>query len=671
MNNSSMMVAIDAGGTMTDAIVSGGGRITTVKVESTPHDLTVSLMNCLAEAGTRLGYANTEEFLSDVSLIRWSSTVTSNALGELKGAKVGAIVAQGFEETLYGESRSPAIGTIVAAENIFGARAGVTAAEVLGSVKGMLRRGVRRICICLPGSFPHNTEERHLKSMIMQQYPDHFLGSVPVVLGSEIAQTPDDRTRAHHALINAYVHPPLAASLFKCEDRLREEAAWVGPLLIGHTDGGVARVGKTRAIDTIESGPFFGLFGAASVAARYDEKLVMCLDVGGTTAKVGIARDGEPVFWRTGDLFGIPTTEPIALLRSCSVGGGSVASWDDTSGRPRVGPQSEGVAPGPACYGLGGTNATVTDAFLTLGYLDPAGFHGGRRTLDAGLAATAIDRHIAHPSSMATVAGALAIRDTAVDIVADLVAETAARGGMSVADTVLFAIGGNGPLFAPFVAEKLGIPRVYVFFALGPVFSAFGCDTSDVTHSYRQGIDVRLDAADAGDVMAAATAALCGRARIDLEGEGFDPSAALFIPEFEVEGRDKVGVRVAPGAVDGGAVDLVERVVAELRKRNPGSVEASTLTVRLAALRAVYAPPRDPVRELSEETAAASDTDEDSRKIWLSADPLNAPVHDWTRLTTGQTISGPAMIGGGDTTCIVPTGWTLVVDRYGNGAMSN
>ena len=418
-------VDIDTGGTMTDGLVWDGTTMVTVKVDTTPHDLTVSFRELLGEASRQLGFGgDLRAFLDEVSLIRWTSTITSNTLGERKGAKLGLLVRPGSERSLYGDGPSPAVGTLVAERNVVGVDADADGQGVLDAVRKLLEDGARRICVSLD-SFPEAEQEQAVKRIVESQYRDHYLGSVPVLLASDMAQVDDGQTRTHCALINAYVHSQLATSLFKAEDMLRYDEGWTGALLVGHTNGGVARVGKTKAVDTIESGPVFGTHAAAWYARAYGLDRVVCLDVGGTTAKASVVEAGQPRYTRDGNVFGIPVSIPLAMLRSTALGGGSIVRPDGVGG-VRLGPESMGAAPGPACYGLGGDEATLTDAFLVLGYLDPAGFLDGRRRLDADQARAALERRIAGPLGISVDDAARRIADAAVGTVAELVGSTLA-----------------------------------------------------------------------------------------------------------------------------------------------------------------------------------------------------------------------------------------------------
>lgn len=643
-------IDIDTGGTMTDCLVSDGEEKHSIKVDTTPHDYTVSFLKCLEAAAEIYGRDSVEDLLVDVNLIRWSSTITTNVLAERRGAKIGLLVSVGHEEDLYGDDRSICVDELVAAENVVGIDPDAEAAEVLMAVKDLLETGARRICISLGGNFPDNKQEIAMKDVIEDQYPDHIIGSVPVLLGSDMAPITHDQTRAHYSLMNAYTHSHLATSLFKAEDLLRDDHRWNGALLIGHTSGGVARVGKTKAVDTIESGPVFGTFGGAYMAGQYGLDKVACFDVGGTTTKASVILDGKPVFQRGGDLMEIPVQTSFAMLRSSAIGGGSVARSKD--GVIVLGPDSMGAAPGPACYGLGGREATITDALIVLGYLDADNFLGGRRKLDADRAAKAIERAIAKPMEVSVDQAAIMIRDEAVAVMADLVGETLAEAGTQSSDAALFCFGGNGPMFGAFIADKLGMDQVY-FFDLGPVFSAFGSAQSNVSHVYERGSGKPLG----GDVLQVAKT-LYDQAWRDLEGEGFDPSEATY--EYVLETSESDAEERA-FAFDG----VPDEAWLEKARGALGDHAAANIVV--VQLKSDFAVESHGVAEKSTGGTPVSAT---PRPIAFHGAPEQTPTFSWEDMPVGQEVAGPAVINGSTLTCPVPKGWKVTVDRFGNGLMT-
>jgi N-methylhydantoinase A/oxoprolinase/acetone carboxylase beta subunit len=637
-------VDIDTGGTMTDGLVSDGTNLLTIKVDTTPHDLTVSFRDVLAEAAQALGFGgDLGAFLDQVSVIRWTSTITSNTLGERKGAKLGLLIRQGSERSLYGDRASPAVGTLVAEHNVIGLPDDAGEQAVLDAVRRLLEDGARRICVSLD-RFPDTHRELAVKRIVATQYPDHYLGAVPVLPGSEMAQVDDDATRTHCALINAYVHSQLAASLFKAEDLLRYDEGWGGALLVGHSNGGVARVGKTKAVDTIESGPVFGTHAAAWYARRYGLDRVVCLDVGGTTAKASIVEGGAPRYTRDSEVFGIPVRIPLATLRSVPLGGGSIARSDGAGGLT-LGPQSMGAAPGPACYGLGGDQATLTDALLVLGYLDPSRFLGGRRTLDVGRAREVLEHRVGAPLGASAEEVAGRVVDAAVGIVAELVGSTMARAGIDAGEAVLFAYGGNGGLFAAPVAERLGIDDVRVF-ALGPVLSAFGSAVSDVVHVYERSLGVTVQ--DGRDALLSAARDMEATGRRDLAGEGFDPGQAAVEVELDIrQGEQPRTVRGGNGESALAGLDAATRVdVVRVRVRQ-------RLESYEPPPRASSGPPDEPVM----------------RTLLADGGSAQVPVHDWTRLLPGSRVDGPAVAAGGSMTCLVRPGWALEVDQLGDAVL--
>ncbi|MCZ7664773.1 MAG: hypothetical protein M5U22_18450 [Thermoleophilia bacterium] len=368
-------VDIDTGGTFTDGLFGDGTSSRRAKVDTTPHDLTISLFNCLYAGAVAFGLANVKDLLRGCDIVRWTNTIATNVVAERKGPRVGLFVTQGHERSLYsGNGESPAIGHVVGAENIVGVSQPVDVEDLLVRLKSLLDQGVRRICISLKDGLENSADEAAVKRVFEDQYPDHYLGTIPLLMGSDISKHPDDMTRTHMALLNAYVHGPMAQAMFKAEDDLRHEG-FIKPLLVGHINGGVTRVAKTKPVDTIESGPIFGIHAAAYFAEKYGLPRVVTLDVGGTTAKVGLVQDGRPALTRPADVLGIPLNQPMLSLKSISLGGGTVARV--AGGDLTLGPDSMGAYPGPACYDLGGTEATVTDAYLVSGFLDPDYFAGG------------------------------------------------------------------------------------------------------------------------------------------------------------------------------------------------------------------------------------------------------------------------------------------------------
>jgi len=674
-------IDIDTGGTMTDALITDGATRHCIKVDTTPHDFTVAFQTCLKEAGKLYGDETLEDFLPKVSLIRWSSTITTNVLAERRGAKVGLLVTQGHEEDLYGDGRSAIIDELVAADAVIGLPENPEPKDILLAVKQLLESGVRRICVALAGSFPDNRNEIAIKRVIESQYPDHIIGSVPVLLGSEMAQIGHDQTRAHYSAMNAYTHSRLATSLFKAEDVLRDEFGWRGTLLIGQTSGGVARIGKTKAVDTIESGPVFGTFGGAFVAREYQLKDVVCFDVGGTTTKCSIVRNGEPVYQRGGSLMEIPVQTSFAMLRSAAIGGGSVAKVKD--GSLRLGPESQGAAPGPACYALGGREATLTDAILLLGYLDPDSFLGGRRKLSVDHAKKVIEKNVAKPLGLSVEQAALVIRDEAVTVMAELIANTLAEAGLEAVDTALFSFGGNGPMFGALVAERLRIARAYAF-DFGPVFGAFGSSVSDVAHVYERGVGLKWEAGTRDAILKTAER-LHTQAVRDLQGEGFDPAAAVYRYElefgsdahvsgscrFELAGpRSPDEVRgfsheseIYPGLRPGH--DSFEAAAQRAIKDAGLDLSAPLLLLRLTARFEVGA---NQLQKRSERRESAKPGTRSMQFNGRGAEPL--PTYVWEQLNVGDTVTGPAMINGATLTCPVPPKWVLTVDAYGNAAMN-
>jgi N-methylhydantoinase A/oxoprolinase/acetone carboxylase beta subunit len=654
---------IDTGGTFTDGLFTDGTVIMRAKVDTTPHDLTVAWINCLRQGAAQFGYSTIREFLEQVDIMRWSSTVATNVIAERKGPKLGLFVSQGQQKSLYSKSpKSPAVGLLVDESNIEGVLAPLDTEALLLRIRHLLEHGVRRICVSLPDALRRD-EEKKIKEVFEEQYPDHYLGNVPLLLGGDILKHDDDMTRTHMALMNSYVHGPMAVTMFKAEDELRGRG-FLKPLLVGHIDGGVARVSKTKPVETIESGPIFGIHAGAYWAKVYELPLVITLDVGGTTTKVGLVEDFKPAVTREPEIFGVPLKQTMLDLRSIALGGGSVAKADGK--HVRLGPRSMGAYPGPACYGLGGTEATLTDAYVTNGFIDPAYFAGGAKKLDSSRAEKAIADNVAGPLGLDLQMAAYKIASTATDMVAQELSRLIARTKRSPSEYALFAFGGNGGVLGLEAAKKAGVDKAYLF-SYGSVFSAFGSAVADVSHTYERSASVSLAESDQ---LAQAVAGMAEEARLDMEGEGFSlakVTAELDLVLYDSSDREKVFQATIPWEI---SANQEQPPIKPSVDESELGAAAGRLIIELVRLRV-----RAPLSKL--ELSAGMDQGEDAsaaltkeREVWRGSEKVCFGVYDWGKLNPGNVVKGPAILEGRDTTYVVNRGWELVIDRYHNGRLA-
>jgi N-methylhydantoinase A len=434
-------------------------------------------------------------------------------------------------------------------------------------------------------------------------------------------------------------------SLFKAEDQLMGEFGYRRPLYIAHVNGGVARVAKTTAVDTAESSPYFGLNACGWYARLYGEARVLALDVGGTTSKVGVIADGQPVTSEHGDILGVPVQTPWTLLRSGAIGGGSIATALD--GELKLGPGSQGAIPGPACYDLGGREATLTDALVVTGMLNPKRFLGGRRELRVDLAQEAIRRRVAEPLGIDVDEAAAKIVDRAADMVSQLARQTLADAGLPPEGFKAFCFGGNGANFAVPVCERLGLRSAFVF-SLGPVLSAFGSSVAEICHLHEQWPYLDLASDETGTAVAQIVETGLGEVRRDLEGERLDVDAARFEAEVTVARQGQAEVHPLP--VDPSAIP---EAVGWLRDQGDGIIER--VCVRGLSPVPRYEPQPEPTKTHAAPVAGERTVGGD-----------HAAVLTWEHLHPGASAIGPAVLESETNTCTIPAGWSLEIDGFGN-----
>jgi N-methylhydantoinase A/oxoprolinase/acetone carboxylase beta subunit len=468
----SITIDIDTGGTFTDGFVVRDGASCAVKVLTTPHDLAVCFRDVIESAAATLE-TTVGQMLRETVSVRYATTVGTNTIIQRRGPRLGLMAGGALPDD---DGAAWGVGLFVEPEMIRriavagrstnGDSAGT---DVLGGIRGLLDDSARGLVGALDDAAGGEAGESHLREAFEEHYPLHCLDAVPLLLASEITPDGDDARRTATALFNAYVHPSVADYLYRAEDYLRDEG-YRHPLLIVHNDGGCARVAKTIAGKTYNSGPMAGLLGGRAIARLYDLPTLVTLDMGGTSLDVGIIEGGDVPMRVHGDVENLTISFPLPDLLALGAGGGSIA-WLDGD-RLRVGPQSAGAKPGPACFGFGGSEPTVTDADVVLGILRPEAFLGGSMPIDVQAARDALGP-IAESLGCNVEEAAAQVRATVHREMGERLASELRRRGVDPSTTTVLAFGGNGATHCAGIAQAAGV-RDVITLPLSPVFSAFG-----------------------------------------------------------------------------------------------------------------------------------------------------------------------------------------------------
>lgn len=705
-------IGIDIGGTFTDCFAAGAnGRMWTCKTPTTHFDLSVGFMNGMRELA-RLSDSSLETFLSELTSIRYATTIGTNAVIERSGPKLGLIMTAGFEDTIFlGRSRSWADGVsltemrdmarirkpepLIKPDMVVGLRERIDSAgnvitpldpdDVLEQIQTLVDRGAMGFVVSLLWSFVNPSHEQRVKEIIEQEYPEDYLGAMPVVLSSEISPKAGEYTRTMTAVVNAYIHGIMADELGKLGNELHD-GGYTRPLILVHNTGGNKKASRTRAVHTHNAGPVAGMYGASLLGGASGDANIIFTDMGGTSFDIGVIANGEikahdfiPVIdrWRTN----IPAIE----VKSIGAGGGSIASVNKLIGNAlEVGPASAGAMPGPACYDQGGTLPTVTDADLVLGLYDPDNYAGGDLLLDPALAREAITEHIARPLRIEAVEAAYRIRRVIDARMGQEVFNEVALKGHDPRRFVLYACGGAGAAHACHYAPYLRVAKVIVPVA-SSVFGALGASAMGIRQVWEKSKSFQIfqwatqSYREETAQFNAVVVELLDLATRDLRLEGYAEHQMRFTLELDLRyGSQHNLTRIeAPRLTLTGAGDF--RELCELFTRRYSEIYSAEATflqggVNIENFLLTASVEATPFSLATADLAGPLPSPEaltGSRGVYWGPDDgfEDTPTYTLDGLLPGNRITGPALIDSRQTTFVIPHAWRFTMDRHGSGVL--
>jgi N-methylhydantoinase A/acetophenone carboxylase len=704
----SATIDVDIGGTFTDCFVVWDGRYGKGKAPTTHYQASVGFKNAIAAAAASFG-VGLEDLLSHAEIIRYSTTIATNTLIERTGPRLGLVTTAGFEDSIFiGRGRQWADGLtpnevrnqararkpepLIPRHMVVGVRERVdldgevieplNPEEVLEKLQYLVDRGAMGFVVSLLWSCANPVHELMVRDIIREEYPEAYLGNMPVFLSSEVSRKRGEYGRTMTCILDAYLHRDLSEQLTSLNEELID-CGYDRPLMIIHGTGGMSRLSHTSAVETYNSGPVAGLVGGVEISRLYGAENVLVTDVGGTSFDFGVIAEGKAGFY---DL--VPIIErwrvqlPLLEVKTIGAGGGSIARVSPTGARITVGPESAGSMPGPACYGLGGREPTVTDADLVLGYLDPDYYLGGRMKLDFRRSHRALKERLADPLGMEVQEAALAVKKVVDSTMGGEIFKEVVLKGYDPRDFTLLAYGGAGPTHCCGYAEALGVSRILTF-PYSSVFCAFGGSVMDVLSVYESSraflfYDHLTDSYfEDFDEFNGEVNEILMLAYRDLQSQGLDIGKAEFSLELEMRYGTQYFTEyvTSPKGLLRSEEDV--KAVCELFNARYRSLYGESaaypeggIEVLSVRLKAMYPLPHCGFTAYEPEGRDADHARKGVRTVvWEDLGEVETRIYDSSRLSCGNTLEGPAIVESEDTTCVVPPGWSYTVDRYLNGVI--
>ncbi|MBV1931801.1 MAG: hydantoinase/oxoprolinase family protein [Porticoccaceae bacterium] len=698
-------VSVDIGGTFTDCFLVFDGKRAEGKALTTHHNLASGFMGALEDACGQLDLS-VKETLSSVDAVRYATTLGTNALIERKGPEVGLLTTSGFEFSVplmrargYGDGLSdreqqdlPAAcrpEPIVPRSMIEGIDErvdykgevvfDVDEDNVRNAVRHLVDRGAQAFVVSLINAVVNPENEKKVERIILDEYPSHLLGAIPIILSHRVAGRKGEYARTMSAILDAYLHDQMYHGLASLESVLRQNN-YKRPMLVVHNSCGMAQMSSTHSLQTIHSGPVAGLEGTESLAKQFGQSNMIATDMGGTSFDIGLVTSDGVKFYDFNpviDRWLIST--PMSYLHTLGAGGGSIARYDRLWGAVEVGPESAGSDPGPACYGRGGKVPTTTDANLVLGYLDELNYAGGSIKLSKRRAERAIRDHICEHTGTNVEEAALAIRRKVDANMADAIFKEVAVKGYDPRDFTLLSYGGGGPLHACGYAGKIGVSRILIP-PFSAVFSALGAGSMDQLHIHERSLYLMLYDSLERKVLDDFTE--FNATVVDLEKLGREDLLRQGVDEKDIKSRVELDMRYGNQLAQTAVISPVSRIESDqdvmtlldlfstnYEKRFGQGSAAPEAGIRVNVIRVVSFVEHEAVK--LETSSASNDTvvqPTSSRDCWFDGTDgiVATSVYDIADIGEGVSIDGPALVETPHTTYLVYPDWSLTMGKQGS-----
>lgn len=701
--------SVDIGGTFTDCFLAYDEHYVEAKALTTHHNLASGFMDALSQACAEIDL-DVQTVLSTVDAVRYATTLGTNALIERSGPPVGILLTAGFESIVplmrgrgYGDGLSdlkqadlPGADRpepLVPIRLVAGVQERIDYAgtvmlsidedNVRHQIRKLVDEGAQAFVVALANSVINPAHEKEVERIVLDEYPTHMLGALPVVLSHRVTGRKGEYARTMSAVIDAYLHSQMYHGLASLEIELRRNG-YTQPMLLVHNTSGMAQRNSTSSLQTIHSGPVAGLEATHYLSGTYNEPNIIATDMGGTSFDIGLVTSDGVKFYDFNpviDRFLVST--PMTYLHTLGAGGGSIARYDRLWDAVQVGPESAGSDPGPACYGRGGRLPTTTDANLVLGYLDADNYAGGTIQLHTRRAERAIEEHICQPTGLSLIEAAKSIKRKVDNNMAAAIFKEVAVKGYNPKNFVLLSYGGGGPLHACGYANELGIQNVLIP-PFSSVFAALGAGNMNQLHIHETSLYLMVydsntrSLLDNFQVFNDSVTDLAAKGRDDLLRQGVDPAEIKSRVELDM----RYGNQLAQIGVESPFTELTsQRQVLELldlfsniyaHRYGKGS-QAPEAGVRINVIRVVSYAERDKLelQPTQAEPRPAPSASAIRECYYVGTEgPLKTAVYNSSELEEGHVIEGPVLVETPRTTYLAEPGWQLTMGRTGSAVLT-